>query len=163
MIKCNYHELSCSADEWVWFIAFEMNRGLSSTAPALCVWQSWISQQTDVRQWYNEWLTQSVTWYFRMACFFSPGARAELSIVTWARGRIPIQRGQHSLSISLIVFNTTCFCHHTQGFGNFTKKMRLTENSHRIRLSLNRCICLTHRCYSQTFNWKNTEGHSYFS
>lgn len=54
--------------------------------------------------------------------FFSPGARVELSFVTWARGHIPIQRGQHSLSIFLIVSNTTCFCHHTQGFGNATKK-----------------------------------------
>lgn len=53
---------------------------------------------------------------------FSLGARTELSIVTWARGHIPIQRGQHSLSIPLIVSNTMCFCHHTQGFGNLTKK-----------------------------------------
>ncbi len=54
---------------------------------------------------------------------FSLEARAELSIVTWARGHIPIPRGQHSLSISLIVSNTMCFCHHTQGFGNFTKNV----------------------------------------
>lgn len=122
MIKRNY-ERGYPADEWVWFIAFETSRGFSSAAAALCIWQSWISQQADVRQRYNERLAQCVTWYFRMACFFSrrgPGLNRAL----WpGQGDTFLSRGgQHSLSIFLIVSNTTCFCQHTQGFGNITKK-----------------------------------------
>lgn len=73
MITCNYRGLSHSADdnEWVLFIAFKRNIGASSTS--LFFWPPWMSQQTDMWQWYNEWLTQSVTWYLRMACFFSRG------------------------------------------------------------------------------------------
>lgn len=32
------------------------------------VWPSPTSRQADVRRWYNEWLTQNVTWCFTTAC-----------------------------------------------------------------------------------------------
>lgn len=40
---------------------------------------------------------------------FLLGAQAELSIVTWVKGHIPVQRGQHSLLVSIIVSVTACF------------------------------------------------------
>lgn len=99
----------------------------------LCIWQSWISQQTDAWQWYNEWLTQSVTWYFRMACFFRPGPAAELSIVTWAKGTHSYLEGttfplhfahclQHCALLS--PYTELWQCHNR-------KKTPLGENSHR--------------------------------
>lgn len=96
MIKCNYHELTHSADDykWVWFIAFE------TQGPRVCFWPSWISQRTDMWQWYNEWLAQSITWYVFVEWHaFLSGGRSELSIVTWARGHIPIQRERHGLPL----------------------------------------------------------------
>lgn len=85
MIKHNY-EQSYSADEYVWFTAFDMNRGFSSAATTLCICQSWISQQRDVQQWYNERLTQCVTWYFRMACFFLAGGPGWIELCDLGKG-----------------------------------------------------------------------------
>ena len=68
--------------------------------------------------------------------FFARGPQLNWALWPGQRGHIPIRRGQHSLSISLIVFNTARFCHHTQSFGNVTKKKKKKktpsgENSHR--------------------------------
>lgn len=41
--------------------------------------------------------------------FFLKGAQAELRIVTWVKGHIPVQRGQHSLFVSIVVSITMCF------------------------------------------------------
>lgn len=160
MIKCNY-----SADEWVRFTAFETNRGVSSTIPGLSVWQSWISQQTDVWQWYKEWFTQSVTWYFRMVCYIAGG-------LGWIE-LCDLGKGTHSSpeGTTFPLHFPHCLQHYVllspyTGLWQLHKKMRLTENSNRIRLSLNSCHtsstnmktqfikCLTHRSYFQNFNLK---------
>lgn len=118
VIKCNYHELTHSADDykWVWFIAF------ATQGPRVCLWPSWISQR-DVWQRYNERLEQSVTWYVFMEwrAFFCRGPR--LNWALWpGQGDTFLSRQKGTVSLAVIVFSTRCLCHRAQSFGNVTKK-----------------------------------------